>query len=195
MLIKNQQLKYAEAFEIRTLISQKSVSESAKIFETATWEEKGMSVLYGYVYSLVDDIAKTPGIGLSLDITYPAVSDLMASLGYEFMIGMNSGYSVAKNIEIAEKTVAAFLYFLAANEHNVKINVGPDATSKGWTGLKITASAVMNKIDLLNSISGKISFKDKTLEIKVEDVLNAYKTLTGVDLKEYGIENATINLP
>ena len=195
MLIKNQQLKYAEAFEIRTLISQKSVSESAKIFETATWEEKGMSVLYGYVYSLVDDIAKTPGIGLSLDITYPAVSDLMASLGYEFMIGMNSGYSVAKNIEIAEKTVAAFLYFLAANEHNVKINVGPDATSKGWTGLKITASAVMGEIDLLNSISGKISFKDKTLEIKVEDVLNAYKTLTGVDLKEYGIENATINLP
>ena len=195
MLIKNQQLKSAEAFEIRTLISQKSVSESAKIFETATWEEKGMSVLYGYVYSLVDDIAKTPGIGLSLDITYPAVSDLMASLGYEFMIGMNSGYFVAKNIEIAEKTVAAFLYFLAANEHNVKINVEPDATSKGWTGLKITASAVMGEIDLLNSISGKISFKDKTLEIKVEDVLNAYKTLTGVDLKEYGIENATINLP
>lgn len=195
MLIKNQQLKSAEAFEIRTLISQKSVSESAKIFETATWEEKGMSVLYGYVYSLVDDIAKTPGIGLSLDITYTAISQLMMALGYEFMIGMNSGYSVAKNIEIAEKTVAAFLYFLAANEHNVKINVEPDATSKGWTGLKITASAVMNKIDLLNSISGKISFKDKTLEIKVEDVLNAYKTLTGVDLKEYGIENATINLP
>lgn len=154
-----------------------------------------MSVLYGYVYSLVDDIAKTPGIGLSLDITYTAISQLMMALGYEFMIGMNSGYSVAKNIEIAEKTVAAFLYFLAANEHNVKINVEPDATSKGWTGLKITASAVMNKIDLLNSISGKISFKDKTLEIKVEDVLNAYKTLTGVDLKEYGIENATINLP
>lgn len=195
MLIKNQQIKYAEAFEIRTLISQKSISESAKIFETATWEEKGMSVLYGYVYSLVDDIAKTPGIGLSLDITYTAISQLMMALGYEFMIGMNSGYSVAKNIEIAEKTVAAFLYFLAANEHNVKINVEPDATSKGWTGLKITASAVMNKIDLLNSISGKISLKDKTLEIKVEDVLNAYKTLTGVDLKEYGIENATINLP
>lgn len=36
MLIKNQQLKSAEAFEIRTLISQKSVSESAKILETAT---------------------------------------------------------------------------------------------------------------------------------------------------------------
>lgn len=195
MLIKNQQLKNAEAFEIRTLISQKSVSESAKIFETATWEEKGMSVLYGYVYSLVDDIAKTPGIGLSLDITYTAISQLMMALGYEFMIGMNSGYSVAKNIEIAEKTIAAFLYFLAANEHNVKINVEPDITSESWTGLKITASAVMGEIDLLNSISGKISFKDKTLEIKVEDVLNAYKTLTDVDLKEYGIENATINLP
>lgn len=195
MIIKNKQINDAEAFSKSALFPQKSVPESAKIFATATAEEKGMSVLYNYVYSLVDDIAKTPGIGLSLDITYTAISQLMMALGYEFMIGMNSGYSVAKNIEIAEKTLAAFLYFLAANEHNVKINVEPDVTSKGWTGLKITASAVMNKIDLLNSISGKISFKDKTLEIKVEDVLNAYKTLTGVDLKEYGIENTTIKLP
>lgn len=195
MNIKNQQIKDAVAFEKAHKISMLSVIEGAKVYQNASTQEKGMSVLLGYVSSFVD-IANVPDINLPLDLTYSTVGNFTTALCYLFLIGRNSHYKDAQNIEILEKTVAAYLYFLAANEHDIKINVKSDAKSKKWTGIRITASKAIGEIDLLDSIIGKIRLVDKkTLEIKMDKIISAYENLTGVDLTDYSVDNVSAQLP
>ena len=169
MNIKNQQIKDAVAFEKTHKISKLSVIDGAKIYEKASTQEKGLSVLLGYVSSYVE-IANIPDINLPLDLTYNTVGNLATALCYLFMIGRNSHYKDAQNIEILEKTIAAYLYFLAANEHDIKINVKPDAKSKKWTGVRITASKAIGE-------------------------LSSYKNLTGVDLTDYSVDDVSAQLP
>lgn len=154
-------------------------------------QENGLTIIGGYVWSLLE-IAELPEVNLPLDLTYETVENLPAAIGWEFSIGQKpgSGYSVEKNVEIAEKTIAAYLDCLAMNEENagIIIKVTKERTSTNMGELTATCVRGIASVDFLGEITGSVSFSDKKLTVNMDKAICAYKALTGKDLKQYGVD-------
>lgn len=196
--VHSKQIQDAIDFERRNQLHTASNKAFSERMKNAAPEQAGMSVLYGYVLSLWE-IADDPQVALKLDLTYATVGNLAGAIAYEFSAGMRSPqYTLTKNMEIAEKTIAAYLMFLAANEHGMKIKVKKkdDLTieslkdTMSWVGYDITVGTVFAEADLLKVIRGKTEYRDGRYYIYLKDICEAYRKLTGHELREDGVEDA-----
>lgn len=154
--------------------------------------ENGMNILRGYVSSLYE-IAGFPEVDQKLELNYESVKNLPVIIAYEFLTGMNSGEAVEKNIEIAEKSIASYLYLLASNQHNIglKMDFKGDFDAPGtFSGIKVTAS----EINFLEAAKGSVKYEDDKITIIVSNVCKAYETTTGVNLREHGLDDAELVL-
>ena len=182
--IKNKALK-------RILENGKNVKMSSDI------QENGLTIIGGYVYSLLE-ITEWPEVNLPLDLTYGTVKNLPAAIGWEFSAGQNpgSGYSTERNIAIAEKTIAAYLDCLAMNEENasIVIKVTKERTSTDMGELTATCVRGIASVDFLGEIADCVSYLDKNLIVNMDKAVDAYRTLTGKDLTQYGVDGLIVEI-
>ena len=200
IVIKNAQIQRAVEYEVRNQVKTKSVREGAEIFRRSTEEEIGMNMLWGYVSSLVE-ISGFPELAKPLDLSYGTLSRLIDVLSYQYLIGPNAGYTPDFNLETAEKACAAYLIFLAANEHGFHISVKrkedprPAEGDAGelWAGFEIRVGHTLYTADLLKAVHGRIVPGEGTLSFDLEELTGVYGLLTGKDLKEYGLKSVTVH--
>ena len=200
ILIKNAQIQRAIDFEIRNQVKTKDAEAGAAVFRNSTSEEIGMNMLWGYVSSLIE-ISEFPELGRPLDLTYGTLSHIVDVVSYQYLIGPNAGYTEERNLEIAEKAVAAYMTFLAANEHGYRITVrqagelSRDVTGDGelWTGFEIKVGHTLYQADLLKTVHGRIYHDEGTLYLRLDELRETYRLLTGKDPGEYGIGNIRVH--
>lgn len=196
-VVKNKQIQAMLDYEKKHLnMDNLPESKKSNIISSSSREESIMHIFYGYYSSLVDLVADSE-YHIELDLTYDTVGNLLTAVGYEFMIGMNSGYSIKEDIEIAEKTIASYLTLLAMNEHGAVLSIVPSIegfkdVSKTmdiqWGGLfQVFIKGALVQKDLLKAIHGCVSFTDSPAKIHIDPqkIATDYKALTGVDLYQY----------
>ena len=199
IFIRNAQIQKAVEFEIRNRVKTKSVEEGAAIFRNATDEEIGMNMLWGYVSSLIE-ISEFPELQKPLDLTRGTLPHLIDVLCYQYLLGKEAGDAEERSAEIAEKAVAAYLTLLAANEHGDRISVGrapvliPEATADRelWTGFSIEVGNDLCRVDFLKTVLGGIVPEKGGLRLRLDGALDAYRLLTGKDLRESGLGNFAV---
>ena len=191
--LKNQQLceaiKAAQEDDFGNLPSELS----SPVINALPPKELAMCYMEGYLSSLIE-VAEYPEVNLKLDLTYETVENLPNAIAYEFLVGMNSGYSLAENIEIAEKTIATYLTLLAMNEHQLTYTVrdeefDPKNPGKNFTGISVIVNKMFIQCNFLEAAHGCLKYKANEITVLVSNVCKAYKNLTGVDLKEFGLDD------
>ena len=153
-----------------------------------SYTETAMGIMHGYLSSL-KEVANFPEVNLEIDLSYENTKNLLEIIAYEFIVGINSDYSKDECIEIAEKTIASYFTFLASNEHDLSIKVNSLNDTKApntYIGLCI----LINDHNILSSISGCVKCENNVLTIYTSKLRDMYAALTGVDLSQYGIEDA-----
>ena len=191
--LKNVQLREAIKAAMEDDFSNLSSELRKPFIDALPPTEAAMCFMVGYLSSLLE-VAEFPEVNLKLDLTYGTIENLPGAIAYEFMVGMNSGYSSAENIEIAEKTIATYLTLVAMNEHKLTytVKVGEfDAKnpSKNFTGISVMVNNILAQYDFLDAAHGCLQYKANEITVLVSDVCIAYKNLTGVDLKEIGLDD------
>ena len=161
-------------------------------------QKNGYSFVGGYIYSLIETVS-SPDIGIDIDLSYSTVKELVQAAAVEFFIGNAPGsrYSTETNIEIAEKTIASYLICLAMNEENAGIvvsfaaDISPDAVfaPNRWSGLESVSRGVLVSVDFLKEIHNSVTFENDVLTVDMEKSIGAYRTLTGKDLRKYGVKS------
>lgn len=192
----NEQIKSVIERENIDHVFEKSIEDSSAIYDRYSTTEKGMNVLYGFVNSLIE-VSEFPEINIDLDLTYKTIEGLLPAIAYEFMVGCNSGYSFDENIDIAEKTIAAYLMFLCANEHDYQIKVTkPDICNPNidWSGMIIKIDNGTKSYDMLDNLRGCVKSKNGVIVIEIEKIIRAYQSITAVDLKQYKWEDVRFEL-
>ncbi len=186
-VIKSKQLQMAVEFENEKRICHKSLKESTEIFKHSTNEQRGLSALYGYLVPLAKTAA-VKEIDLPLDLTYNTADNFLT-----VMLGM---YSICiQSMEpdecsaIMEHTIASYLYFLGANEHDLALRVAPLSRNPFRKKLRITLVSQKGEADFFMDVKGMVSASKSNLKIDMEQVLRSYKTITGIDLTQFGIDN------
>lgn len=192
--IRNERIKEAIEFERRHQILQKSLVEGSKELRGTNLEEKAMFILLGYVSSL-HEISEYPEVGIDIDLTYGTVQNVLSVVLEEFAAGMSpcSKYSLDENIEIAEKTIAAYFMFLAINDDNASLSFDYDHTfpnnyEESLAGIRVYLCSRLGRCNLLKEIHGSVFYTERTITIYVDRLIDAYKKITGKNLAEYGVE-------
>lgn len=193
--IKNDIIQRVISFEKTNSLLERSFFERSEIFAKMSAEDMAYQMLWGYIYTILE-ISEDPMVKIPLDLTYSTVENLPRLVGGAFLASRNQGDSDAESIEIAEKTVASYLYFLATNEHGTKIQVEKSSNGKWASALEISAQALFIKADFLSDMKGQVILvKDNLLEIRMDKVISSYKVVTGVDLKDYCVDSAQCEFP
>lgn len=194
--IKNDMIQRTIFTEKRYSLFDLNGAESSDVFENLTNTEMALNILWGYVSSLIEhsemSTKKTP-----IDLTYNTVKNLPYFTGCEFVGCRCNGDSDAECIDVAEKSIASYLYFLAANEHNTKIHVEQRPGTGKWADyFEICAQGPFMKADFLSDMKGQVVLvEDNVLEIYMDKVIVSYKMITGVDLKDYDVDSMQGSLP
>ena len=194
--IKNDIIQRAIVAEKRYSLFNLNRAEASEAYNNLTNTEKALAILWGYVSSLIEH-SELPEINAPLDLTYNTVKNLPRLAGCEFGGCRNKGDSEAECMDVAAKAIASYLYFLAANEHNTKIRVDEYPYTGKWADyFEISTQGTFIKVDFLSDMKGQIvAIEDNILEIYMDNVINSYKTITGINLKEYGVDSARIIFP
>ena len=198
LIIKNPQIQKAVDFEIRNRVKTGGIQHGAAVYARSTAEEIGMNMLWGYVSTLIE-VSGFPELAKPLDLTYDTLPHLLDALSYLYLLGPSGGYSEEQNVEITEKVSAAYLTFLAANEHGHPILVrrvsDPEDRKDGsfWNGFEIRVGTTSFQADFLKMLHGAVTPGDNTLSIRFGDASDAYGMLTGKDLKDFGLGDVTIH--
>ena len=193
--IKSDLIRRAINNEKRYSLFNRSMIEASEIYGQLPAEDVAYSILWGYISSIVE-ISDTPQVKAPIDLTYNTVKNLPYLAGYAFVGSRCNRDSDAICIDTAEKTIAAYLYFLAANEHNTKILVNIPGTGKWADYFDISAQSLFAKADFLSDMKGQVVLvKDDLLEIHMDKVINSYKIITGIDLKDHGVDSMRGKLP
>ena len=191
--LKNEQLCEAIEAAMEDDFSNLSSELRKPFIDALPPTEAAMCFVVGYISSLIE-VAEYPEVNLKLDLTYETIENLPDAIAYEFMVGMNSGYSLNENIEIAEKTIASYLTFVAMNEHQLAYTVkegtlDPKNPGKNFTGISVMVNNMLAQCNFLEAAHGCLQYKENEITVLVSDVCKAYKNLTGVDLKEFGLDD------
>ena len=165
---------------------------------TGTALELGYSMVGGYVASMLE-IIEGEKLPVPLDLTYKTVGNLPEAIGWVFAacISPGSEYSIEQSVEIAEKTLAAYLICLALNEENAEIDVQEPQDESDetvfspvkWSGFRVLSRLGTVAVDFLQEIHGSVTFTDQQLTGQMESAVSAYQRLTGKDLAALGVES------
>lgn len=196
--IRNEKIKIAEANERKEMLKYGVVKQDIGKAVRENPEQIAMCILWGYVLSL-HEISESPEVGIDIDLTYATVKNVFPLLAYEFAVGMNpkSGYSLEANIEIAEKTMAAYFMLLAINDDTAVLRVDPFSehpdngiifAPDSWSGLSVHISGLVLRCDLLKEIHGSVTYEKDVLTISEEKLVSAYRKVTGKDLRDCGLD-------
>lgn len=196
IIYKNKQLKSAE-LRNRQFV-QMTEKEQGKMLVSMTTEQRGLQFQCSFITSLLE-IADFPEVMLSLDLTYETIGNLLTVIGYEFS-AQRGAYDNSTNINILEKSIASYLTWLAANEHNLKIEVTEKRYTDPlqmqwdplWHGCNIVVCGSLIKEDFLDAIHGQITVTDKKLTIRMRNIIVSYKRITGHDLTADGVDDVQI---
>ena len=192
MHIKNEQIKKAIAFENNRRVSKASILECADVMADMSPTDIVMNIMLGYISSL-DEIAETPEIDLHLDLTYDTIKDFPTAVAYEFGAFEDTSSPFDNKVEIAIKTIASYLTFLAANEHGLEIIgefCGDHNAPDTYSGLFALVGTINAREDFLAAAAGCVEFNGKDLEVYYSKIRDAYMRVTGVDLfVDYGLDD------
>lgn len=199
--------------EVDFALSQKvngMTNEQASQFWTKNkYSEEKMvfSIPIGYVDSLFEIVEEFEGKLEShptLDLTYDTVQHLPVFLAQQYFVYVGSrSFTQDKAIEILIKTFAAYLTLLCINEHGyipdvqrrkdmewIYNNIEPNETHVySWSGHTIKVGD-KNKYDLLPEMSRVVKVTaNETLRIRISRVVEIYKRMCGVNLREKGMDD------
>ena len=165
------------------------------------------SIPIGYVDSLFEIVEEFEGKLEShptLDLTYDTVQHLPVFLAQQYFAYVGSrSFTQDKAIEILIKTFAAYLTLLCINEHGyipdvqrrkdmewIYNNIEPNETHVySWSGHTIKVGD-KNKYDLLPEMSRVVKVTaNETLRIRISRVVEIYKRMCGVNLREKGMDD------
>lgn len=203
MVIKNEQIKKAISFEKKNKVFAKDAKSAAKVYEKATAEEMGMSILWGYVSSLCE-VSKDLAVNAELDLTYSTMLNFMKAVGGVFASVSNplAGNTEKTIAEIIEKTIASYLMLLAINDDKANIFFSRDIGTSAaelyspvkWSGIKIEIGNMLWKSDFLDAIHGAATVKGNELIVRTDKIVRAYQQLTGKNLADFGMEDMTVSV-
>lgn len=170
-------------------------------------EKMVLSIPIGYVDSLFEIVEEFEGkleSNPTLDLTYDTVQHLPVFLAQQYFAYVGSGsFTQDKAIEILIKTFAAYLTLLCINEHGyipdvqrrkdmewIYNNIEPDETHVySWSGHTIKVGDKI-KYDLLPEMSRVVKVTaSETLRIRISRVVEIYKRMCGVNLREKGMDD------
>lgn len=204
---KNSVLK--SEYEFNKKMAGMTNEQSSQIWKKSHTSESKMafSMPCGYVSSLCEIVEQYEDRyedHPTLDLTYDTLKHLTLFLGQQYFSYVASGsYSSQKAMEILKKTLAAYLMLLCMNEHNCSyeaqryVNFDSmlnrlDANSTdeySWMGFGIQVGT-KEKYDLLLEMEHAATITAKgVLRIRVSHICEIYKRMSGVDLKEKGLED------
>ena len=188
--------------ELSKLWDKNKFSEERRIF----------SILIGYLDSLCE-VADACGPVYDshplLDLTYETVMHVPLVLGHQYFSYVKSGSCTpGKAMEIANKTLAAYFMLLCMNEHmcfptasqlnnfdNILKGLGSDmsATPKdSWMGCTVKVG-VNKEYDLLAELGTVIRVSASgAFRVRISRLVELYKQMCGVDLREKGLEDFEI---
>jgi hypothetical protein len=143
---------------------------------------------------------------VSLDLTYDTVANLPVILGYQYYAYVRSGsYTSEKALENVNKTLAAYLMLLCMNEHMCFPTVSRlnnyDAIMKSiagdndlthqdsWMGYTVKVG-VNKEYDLLQELGQVVKVSSSgVFRIRISRLVELYKQMCGVDLREKGLDD------
>jgi hypothetical protein len=172
-------------------------------------ERMVFSILIGYLSSLgemADEYNDQTDDKVSLDLTYDTVANLTTVLGYQYFAYVRSGsYTSEKALEIVNKTLAAYLMLICMNEHMCFPTVSRlnnyDAIMKSiagdndlshqdsWMGYTVKVG-VNKEYDLLQELGQVVKVSSSgVFRIRISRLVELYKQMCGVDLREKGLDD------
>ena len=205
---KNPILKMDYELSLRCKGTPMGASSKAWNVNKAEEEKIVLSIPFGYLSSLceiAEDYEDTQGHEAPIDLTYKTVKNLPTVLGYQYFAYTVSGsFTKEKTIEILKKTLASYLMILCMNEHLCKPTLikkkdfdaiiamlpSDEATPiNSWMGFSIQ-TGIKQKCDLLDVVDNAVKITaNGILRIRFSRVIEAYKSMCGVDLAAYGLED------
>lgn len=170
-------------------------------------EQMAFTIPLGFLSSLceiVDEYEDTYDSRPTLDLTYDTVKHLPLFLAQQYFAYVASGsFTSEKAIEILNKTLAAYLMLLCVNEHACVPDIkrrkdfnwifadgDTDEThAYSWAGFTIKVG-VNGKYDLLQELDKTVKITaNGVLRIRVSRIVEIYKRMCGVDLRENGLDD------
>lgn len=209
LIFKNPTIK--TDFEINEKIQNMSKGEASRFWKKNNFTDERIifSIMIGYLSSvceMADEYNDQTDENVSLDLTYDTVANLPAVLGYQYFAYVRSGsFTSEKALEIANKTLAAYLMILCMNEHMCFPTVSRlnnyDAIMKSiagdndlthqdsWMGYTIKVG-VNKEYDLLQELGQIVKVSASgVFRIRISRLVELYKQMCGVDLREKGLDD------
>lgn len=209
LIFKNPTIK--TDFEINEKIQNMSKGEASRFWKKNNFTDERIifSIMIGYLSSvceMADEYNDQTDENVSLDLTYDTVANLPAVLGYQYFAYVRSGsFTSEKALEIANKTLAAYLMILCMNEHMCFPTVSRlnnyDAIMKSiagdndlthqdsWMGYTIKVG-VNKEYDLLQELGQVVKVSASgVFRIRISRLVELYKQMCGVDLREKGLDD------
>jgi hypothetical protein len=198
-------------FEINEKIQNMSKEEASRFWKKNNFTEEriSFSIMIGYlssVFEMADEYNDQTDEKVSLDLTYDTVANLPVILGYQYYAYVRSGsYTSEKALEIVNKTLAAYLMLLCMNEHMCFPTVSRlnnyDAIMKSiardndhthqdsWMGYTVKVG-VNKEYDLLQELGQVVKVSSSgVFRIRISRLVELYKQMCGVDLREKGLDD------
>lgn len=209
LIFKNPTIK--TDFEINEKIQNMSKGEASRFWKKNNFTDERIifSIMIGYLSSvceMADEYNDQTDENVSLDLTYDTVANLPAVLGYQYFAYVRSGsFTSEKALEIANKTLAAYLMILCMNEHMCFPTVSRlnnyDAIMKSiagdndlthqdsWMGYTIKVG-VNKEYDLLQELGQVVKVRASgVFRVRISRLVELYKQMCGVDLREKGLDD------
>ena len=209
LIFKNPTIK--TDFEINEKIQNMSKGEASRFWKKNNFTDERIifSIMIGYLSSvceMADEYNDQTDENVSLDLTYDTVANLPLVLGYQYFAYVRSGsFTSEKALEIANKTLAAYLMILCMNEHMCFPTVSRlnnyDAIMKSiagdndlthqdsWMGYTIKVG-VNKEYDLLQELGQIVKVSASgVFRIRISRLVELYKQMCGVDLREKGLDD------
>lgn len=209
LIFKNPTIK--TDFEINEKIQNMSKEEASRFWKKNNFTEEriSFSIMIGYLSSvceMADEYNDQTDEKVSLDLTYDTVANLPVILGYQYFAYVRSGsYTSEKALEIVNKTLAAYLMLLCMNEHMCFPTVSRlnnyDAIMKSiagdndlthqdsWMGYTVKVG-VNKEYDLLQELGQVVKVSSSgVFRIRISRLVELYKQMCGVDLREKGLDD------
>lgn len=209
LIFKNPTIK--TDFEINEKIQNMSKEEASRFWKKNNFTDERIifSIMIGYLSSvceMADEYNDQTDENVSLDLTYDTVANLPLVLGYQYFAYVRSGSCTSeKALEIANKTLAAYLMILCMNEHMCFPTVSKlnnyDAIMKSiagdndlthqdsWMGYTIKVG-VNKEYDLLQELGQVVKVRASgVFRVRISRLVELYKQMCGVDLREKGLDD------
>ena len=207
LIFKNPILK--ADYMLSQKVNKMDTESAAQFWRKNNYSEESMAMCMplGYVDSLFEIVEEFEGTlegHPTLDLTYDTVQNLPIFLAQQYFAYVGSGsFTQDKAVEILIKTFSAYLMILCVNEHGytpdvqrrkdmewIYNNIEPDETHVySWSGHTIKVGD-KRKYDLLPEMSRVVKVTaNGTLRIRISRVVEIYKRMCGIDLRELGMDD------